>query len=176
MAYSEVEPGSSRPRRWSGLWIGLGAGILLTLGANRLMGGGETAPPAAPVPPPATATQTVTVATVAPATIVDRLAVNGTVQAVDLLSIAPQASGLQIRQLLVREGDRVGAGQVLAILDDTTIQADIRQAQAQLSVAQAQVTQRRAALAQAQANLSEAQQNLERTRSLANVGAVSQQE
>jgi HlyD family secretion protein len=98
------------------------------------------------------------------------------VQAVDLLSISPQASGLQIQQVLVREGDAVAVGQVLAVLDDATLQADLRQAQAQLSVSQAQVTQRQASLAQAQANLAEAQQNLERLRALAAQGAISQQE
>jgi HlyD family secretion protein len=43
-------------------------------------------------------------------------------------------------------------------------------------VAQAQVTQRRAAQAQAAATLAEAQQNLSRLQSLADQGAISQQE
>ncbi|MBE9136398.1 efflux RND transporter periplasmic adaptor subunit [Nodosilinea sp. LEGE 07088] len=155
--------------------LGLGAGVLLTLAGTRILGGREAAPPDAATPPP-TATQTVTAAAVSPTSVADTLAVNGTVQAVDLLTIAPQASGLQIRQILVREGDAVAVGQAIATLDDATLQADLRQAQAQLSVAQAQVTQRQAAQAQAQATLGEAQQNLERTRALAERGAISQQE
>ncbi len=174
--YSEVIPDRKPPRRWAGLGVGLGAGVLLTLAGTQLLGGREAAPPDAAEPPSAVATQTVTVARATPATVADTLAISGTVQAIDLLSIAPQASGLQIRQILVREGDTVSAGQAIATLDDATLQADQRQAQAQLSVSQAQVTQQRASLAQSQAALAEAQQNLERLRALADQGAISQQE
>jgi HlyD family secretion protein len=157
--------------------IGLGAGVLLTLVGTRLMGGGN-APPAEVTPPAATSTATQTVTTVIAqvGSIQDTLTVNGTVQAVDLLEVTPQVGGLQIRQMLVRDGDSVTAGQPLAVLDTTTLQADIRQEQAQLSVTQAQVTQRQAALAQAQATLAEARQNLSRLQSLAERGAISQQE
>lgn len=172
--YSETASGRTRPG-WSGILLGLGAGVLLTLVGTRLLGEREAAPPEVRESAP-TATQTVTVATTTSAAVADTLAINGTVEAIDLLSIAPQASGLQIRQILVREGDRVGAGQAIATLDDATLQADLRQAQAQLSVSQAQVTQREAARAQSQAALAEAQRNLERIRTLADRGAISQQE
>ena len=176
VAYSDIVP-ASKSRPWGAVFLGLGAGVLLTLLGTRSLGGQEAAPSAEePTPAPAQASQTVTVAPVIPAAVADTLAVNGTVQAVDLLSISPQASGLQIQQLLVREGDTVVAGQVLATLDDATLQADLRQAQAQLSVSQAQVTQRQASLAQDQATLAEAQQNLERLRTLAAQGAISEQE
>ncbi len=173
--YSDGIQNREPPRRWVALGVGLGAGVLLTLAGTQLLGGRE-APPETTEPPPAVATQTVTVASVTPTTVADTLAISGTVQAIDLLSIAPQASGLQIRQILVREGDAVSAGQAIATLDDATLQADLRQAQAQLSVSQAQVTQQRASLAQSQAALAEAQQNLERLRALADQGAISQQE
>ncbi|WOD41498.1 efflux RND transporter periplasmic adaptor subunit [Nodosilinea sp. E11] len=174
--YSEATAGREPRRRWSGVLLGLGAGVLLTLVGTQLLGGRETAPSDTTEAPPAVATQTVTVAAVTPATVADTLAINGSVQATDLLTIAPQASGLQIRQILVREGDAVSAGQAIATLDDATLQADLRQAQAQLSVSQAQVTQRRAALAQAQASLTEAQATLARNQTLADRGAISQQE
>ncbi len=176
VTYSEAPPQGKTGWRWSGLLVGLGAGVLLTLAGTRFLGAGEETASDTPAPAPPTATQTVTVAPALSTTVADTLAVNGTVQATDLLSIAPQVSGLQIRELLVREGDAVSAGQALAILDDATLQADLRQAQAQLSVAQAQVTQRQAAQAQTQANLAEAQQNLQRTQALADRGAISQQE
>ncbi len=176
VAYSDAAPGEKPRRSWLGVMVGLGTGVLLTLAATQLLGGREATAPEAVEAPPAAATQTVTATAVVPAAVADTLAVNGTVQAIDLLSIAPQASGLQIRQILVREGDAVGAGQAIATLDDATLQADLRQAQAQLGVAQAQVTQRRAALGQAQATLAEAQQNLSRNQSLADRGALSQQE
>ncbi|MEA5447153.1 efflux RND transporter periplasmic adaptor subunit [Leptolyngbya sp. CCNP1308] len=174
--YSEASAGREPRRRWSGVLLGMGAGVLLTLVGTQLLGGRENTPSDQTEAPPAVATQTVTVAVVTPDTVADTLAINGSVQATDLLTIAPQASGLQIRQILVREGDAVSAGQAIATLDDATLQADLRQAQAQLSVSQAQVTQRQAALAQAQATLAEAQQNLARLQSLADQGAISQQE
>ncbi len=176
MAYSDGAV-SSKAWPWKPVLVGLGVGVVLTLVGTRLVGGDAVAPSVEEeAPPPAQASQTVTLAPVLLAAVADTLAVTGTVQAVDLLSISPQASGLQIQQVLVREGDAVAAGQVLAVLDDATLQADVRQAQAQLSVSQAQVTQRQASLAQAQANLEEAQQNLERLRALAAQGAISQQE
>ncbi|PSR19287.1 efflux RND transporter periplasmic adaptor subunit [filamentous cyanobacterium CCP3] len=176
--YSETASGHTPPQRsarWSGILLGLGAGGLLTLAGTRLLGGREAAPPE-PAETAPVATQTVTVDPATPAAVADTLAVNGTVEAIDLLSIAPQASGLQIRQILVREGDAVSAGQAIATLDDATLQADLRQAQAQLTVSQAQVSQQQARLAQAQASLAEAQANLDRIQSLADRGAVSQQE
>ncbi|NJL45863.1 MAG: biotin/lipoyl-binding protein [Leptolyngbyaceae cyanobacterium SM2_3_12] len=173
---SSSQAGRGRWLPGRGLLVGLGAGVLLTLVGTRLVGGPAANPEEDAPPQAAVSSQTVSVAPVVPTTVADTLAVNGTVQAIDLLSISPQVSGLQIRQMLVREGDAVSAGQVLASLDDATLQADIRQAQAQLTVAQAEVTQRQAAQAQAQANLVEAQQNLERSNSLADRGAISQQE
>lgn len=175
LAYAPAEPVRKRPGR--GLLIGLGAGILLTLVGTRLVGGGN-APPTEEAPPVATraTTQTVTTAKAQVGSVQNTLTVNGTVQAVDLLEVTPQVGGLQIRQMLVREGDSITAGQPLAVLDTATLQADIRQEQAQLAVARAEVTQRRAAQAQAQATLVEAQQNLSRLQSLADRGAISQQE
>jgi len=174
LLYTHAEP--ARPLPVRGVLLGLGAGILLTLVGTRLVGGGAS-PPAEVEPVVATATaQTVTTALAQVGSVQDTLTVNGTVQAVDLLDITPQVGGLQIRQMLVREGDSVTVGQPLASLDNATLQADIRQEQAQLSVAQAEVTQRRAAQAQAAASLTEARQNLDRLNSLADRGAISQQE
>ncbi|XGB43005.1 MAG: biotin/lipoyl-binding protein [Nodosilinea sp. LVE1205-7] len=174
LAYDWQRP--SKP--WLAVGLGLGAGVLLTLLGTHIMAPKPSTRASAPAPAPTSpaASQTVTATGVQWQTVADSLAVNGTVKAMDLLSIAPQVSGLQIRQVLVREGDAVVSGQVLARLDDTTLQADRRQAQAQLSVAQAQVAQRQAALAQARANLAEVQQNLDRSQALASRGAISQQE
>ena len=165
LAYDWQRP--SKP--WLAVGLGLGAGVLLTLLGTHIMAPKPSTRASAPAPAPTSpaASQTVTATGVQWQTVADSLAVNGTVKAMDLLSIAPQVSGLQIRQVLVREGDAVVSGQVLARLDDTTLQADRRQAQAQLSVAQAQVAQRQAALAQARANLAEVQQNLDRSQALA---------
>ncbi|MGP1375058.1 MAG: efflux RND transporter periplasmic adaptor subunit [Almyronema sp.] len=158
-----------------GLMLGLGLGLAIALLGNRLFLNRQ--PPAtesaalAPV-----ASQSVAIETAQMTTVNRTLKTTGTVEATDLLQVAPQVSGLQIQQVLVREGDRVTAGQPLAILDDATLQAQIQQAEAQIAAAEAQVTQQQATLAQAQASQAEAQQNLQRYRSLAERGAISQEE
>jgi RND family efflux transporter MFP subunit len=105
-----------------------------------------------------------------------RLEATGTVMAYDLLPILPKASGLQIEEVLVDEGDWVTTGQVLAVLDRAVLTAQLQQIQAQLTAAQAVVQQRQAALAQAQATLAEAETNLTRFQNLAAEGAISQQD
>lgn len=158
-----------------GILLGIGIGAAIALIGVQL-----TKPPANPTPTATSAetiaSQTVTVSRAQATPVEQTLQATGTVQAFDLLPIAPQVSGLQIRQVLVEEGNRIQAGQVLAVLDDTVLQAQIQQAQAQVESAQAAVQQRRAALSQAVANRDEAQRNFERYRSLAEAGAISQQE
>ena len=83
----------------------------------------------------------------------------GTVQAVKQATVAVPTSG-RVTQLLVKAGDRVKAGQLLAAADD-------RDAAAAQSRSEAQ-------LAQADAELSQARSSLERTRSLRQQGFVSQ--
>jgi len=120
--------------------------------------------------------QTVTVVPVQTGQVSERLTVSGTIQPADLLAVTPQISGLQIREVLVREGDRVAAGQPLIILDDTELRTQIQQAQAQIEVAEAQLQQQQATLSQTQARLTEAESNRQRYQSLADQGAVSREE
>ncbi|NJO09266.1 MAG: biotin/lipoyl-binding protein [Leptolyngbyaceae cyanobacterium SL_1_1] len=163
---------------------GVDAGVLIVglgmfglgdrfLGSRLLPGDRNRAQESAPAD---VAAQSVAAETAQSATISRTLKTTGTVEAYDLLQVAPQVSSLQIQQVLVREGDRVTAGQTLAVLDDATLQAQLRQAQAEIAAAQAQVTQQRAALAQAQAEQAEARQNLQRYQNLADRGAISQEE
>lgn len=82
----------------------------------------------------------------------------GTLEAVKQSTLSAQASG-RIVQLSVKAGDRVRAGQVLAVVDDRMTTAGVSQAQAQV--------------AQADANLTNARAHLERTRELHAKGFVS---
>ncbi|MGB5971876.1 MAG: efflux RND transporter periplasmic adaptor subunit, partial [Nodosilinea sp.] len=59
--YSDAAPGR-QPRQWSGVLLGLGAGILLTLVGTRFLAGREATPPETAESAPV-ATQTVTVTT-----------------------------------------------------------------------------------------------------------------
>ena len=73
----------------------------------------------------------------------------GTVAPVTHTTLAFKMAG-RIVEILVHEGDAVKAGAVLARLDDTTIEAQIAQAEAALAVAQSQRTQLRAGATQAE--------------------------
>lgn len=86
------------------------------------------------------------------------LTLDGTLQAVKQSTLSAQASG-RILELHVKAGDRVRAGQVLAVIDDRLTQAGVAQARA--GVAQAE-----AAIAQAEVELRDAQAHLQRTREL----------
>jgi RND family efflux transporter MFP subunit len=148
---------------------------------------------------PLATAMTVTIAKAETTPIASTLIVKGSVAARELIPVLPQANGLMIKKILpnVEEGAFVKQGQLLAVLDDSLLQAQISQAKAdsssqeadvaskqaqlasrQASVAssQAVVEQRRADLAQVQAKLEEAQKNFQRYEKLAANGAISQQE
>jgi HlyD family secretion protein len=160
------------------LLVGMGLGIAIALIGSRFFASDSNPVEEAPVAGAASqvSAQTVSVAPVQVGQVAERLTVTGTVEPADLLAVTPQISGLQIRQVLVDEGDRVAAGQPLVILDDTELRTEIQRAQAQLEVAQAQLQQQQANLAQAKAQLVEAETNRQRYQSLADQGAVSGEE
>ncbi len=84
---------------------------------------------------------------------------DGSLQAVRQSVLSAQASG-RIATLSVKAGDRVQAGQVLAVIDDRATQAGVAQAQA--------------GVAQAQANLANAKAAYERTKELRAQGFIAQ--
>ncbi len=170
-----------RQRRQSGwllpMLLGTGIGIGLAGLGMTVMNRPNAVKPAATAPN-AIAPPTLSV-TIAPAQITPvarTLNVTGTVNARDLIPVLPQATGLQIKQILVDEGDSVKRGQTLAVLDNSVLQTQIAQAKAEVESNRAIVRQRTAALAQARATLSEASSNYERYRRLADQGAISRQE
>jgi len=83
---------------------------------------------------------------------------DGVIQPVKQSTVSAQASG-RIATLVVKAGDKVRAGQVLATIDDRETQTGVQRSQAQV--------------AQAQADLRNAQANFERTRDLQSKGFVS---
>ena len=74
---------------------------------------------------------------------------DGVLQAVKQSTLSAQASG-RITQWLVKAGDRVNAGQLLAVIDDRVSQAGVNQAQAQMAQADAQLANTRAQFARTQ--------------------------
>lgn len=87
------------------------------------------------------------------------LTLDGVLEAVQQSTLSAQASG-RIAQLSVKAGDRVRAGQVLAVIDDRETGAGVQRAQA--------------AVAQAEAEARNALAHLQRTRELRAQGFVSQ--
>ncbi|WP_083468739.1 efflux RND transporter periplasmic adaptor subunit [Nostoc piscinale] len=130
-----------------------------------------------------------------------RTSLNGALEAVETVTITSRVMG-QIKTLPVQQGDRVKAGQIIAIIDvrdieaqrnhtsavisqvqasvtvatvaETQALANKTQAQAQLNHAEAHYQEAETKLQEAQAQLGEARLNQERMAMLQKAGAVSQ--
>lgn len=159
---------------WQGVGIGLGLGIALTAGAGVVLPKLRSTNKAAPTQP--APSQTVTVATAQTSRITRTLTATGSVAARDLIPVLPQSNGLQLKQILVGEGQEVKAGQVMAVLDDSVVRTQIDGARADVVSKQAIVQQRQATLQQTRATSSDADRTFERYQTLANNGAISRQE
>ncbi|MBE9008744.1 efflux RND transporter periplasmic adaptor subunit [Pseudanabaenaceae cyanobacterium LEGE 13415] len=94
------------------------------------------------------------------------ISANGTVQPAQSVNVSPKSSGV-LKQLLVKEGDRVQTGQILAYMDDSNLQGQLLQAQAQVANTEANLKKlesgnRPQEVAQAEAQLAAAQANLDK--------------
>lgn len=109
---------------------------------------------------------------------------NGTIKPERLINVSPKTSG-RLKSLLVKEGDRVKQGQILAYMDDSNLRGQLTQAQGQLAAAQANlqkliagnrsedIAQAQAELGNVQAALQEAATNLRQNQQLYSSGAIS---
>jgi len=91
---------------------------------------------------------------------------NGTVKPERSINVSPKNSGI-LKSLLVKEGDTVKQGQILAYMDDSNLQGQLKQAQGQLAQQEANLQKslngnRPQDIAQAQAQLDEAQATLQK--------------
>ncbi|HWR44545.1 HlyD family secretion protein [Sporomusa sp.] len=105
----------------------------------------------------------------------------------NIVNVSTKVPG-QVEEILVKEGDHVEAGQIIANIDSVSLQIQVEQAQANLASAQAkfaslqagnrpqQVAQSQASVEQAVANLDNARKNYERAASLYEDGAMSAQQ
>lgn len=118
--------------------------------------------------------QTVTASQTTPSVQYQRLTASGFVVAQRRAAVASKATG-RLMELTVREGSRVQAGQLLARLDASDVQASLQVAQAALGQAQALAAQGQALVRQAQVELGNAEAEFERTRQLREHGFVSPQ-
>jgi len=120
------------------------------------------------IPPPA-----VTVARASERAMVATALVTGTLVPREEILVAPEVEGLRITDIKVDVGDRVSAGQVLAILDNTQLEAQLAQNTAAIARAQAAISQAKSQITQAEAAANEAAAQLERARPLQKSGFLS---
>jgi RND family efflux transporter MFP subunit len=128
----------------------------------------EPAPPAGATPAgakgaaPARPALTVSVARPETSELNVTLAANGNVAAWQEAIVGSESNGLRLAEVRVNVGDVVKKGQVLAVFSPETVNADVAQA--------------RASLAEAKATAADAAGNAARARTLAQTGALSQQQ
>jgi HlyD family secretion protein len=150
-----------------GVFIGIGVGILLAVGGMQFLGSRQPTAPAkkAPAATSLAPAQSVTVAAVEPSRVNRTLEATGSVAAFEMIPVSAQATGLQIKEILVDRNDVVKAGQVMARLDDSVLQAQLAQAKASVAQAEARLLElrtgtRKEEIAQAQARLDQAKARL----------------
>ncbi|MBE9167863.1 efflux RND transporter periplasmic adaptor subunit [Pleurocapsales cyanobacterium LEGE 06147] len=93
------------------------------------------------------------------------LSANGTVKAERTINLSPKGAGY-LKQLLVKEGDRVRQGQIVAYMDDSNYQGQLIESRAQLAQQQANLKKllngnRSQEIAQSAAQLAETQAKLQ---------------
>lgn len=116
----------------------------------------------------------VTVAVVERAEMMDQVPISGTVVARDEVLIYPQVSGFTIDAMYVDIGDLVVKGDVLAELNQSTLQAHLAQADAEYARATAGISQAESQIRSAEASLTQAQSVLDRAERLLTSGAGTQ--
>ncbi|MBV7255830.1 efflux RND transporter periplasmic adaptor subunit [Pacificimonas sp. WHA3] len=141
---------------WSGL---IGVGVLLVLFA--LFGGGPAQSPA------------VETALIDRGDVVRTVAASGTVRARRTVEVGAEVSG-QVADVFVDFNDDVRAGQILARIDPTRLQAQLGQGQAQIALAQSQRDQALASRRRARAQLILQTSEYDRRKALEGRGFVSQ--
>lgn len=92
----------------------------------------------------------------------NKLTADGTISAKDIANVSPKVNGVAIEQVLVEEGTRVKAGQVLAVFDTDAMEQQIVQAEADV--------------AEAEATLANASADAARVLPLLDIDAISKQE
>jgi HlyD family secretion protein len=92
----------------------------------------------------------------------------------DEIDISTKFAG-RVIEILVDEGDRVKAGQVVARMDTSDLEASLRKAEAQVLEAQRVLDEAHANVAQRQSQLTLAQQELDRTQTLVQRGYATEE-
>jgi HlyD family secretion protein len=150
-------------KHWRNFRIGKWARIALLCGV--LVGGGAIAFRQFVVLPRLREIQQLPTETAQRISLPVTVSANGTVEAERSINVSPKSSGV-LKRLIVKEGDRVQQGQILAYMDDSNLRGQFIQAQGQLQEAEvnlqrAQNGSRIQDIAKAEAELEEADANLQ---------------
>jgi HlyD family secretion protein len=116
-------------------------------------------------PPPA-----VSVVKATGADFTERVTVSGSLVPRDEILVAPEVEGFRVLELKVDEGDRVKKGDVLAILVQESLDAQLAQKEAMIARWDAAMSQSESQIIDMTAKLSEANANYERAKPLKNSG------
>lgn len=100
--------------------------------------------------------------------------VTGTIVAREEIMVAPEIEGLRILEVLADEGQPVRKGDVLARIEQETIDAQIAQNAAQLARTEAAIQQSRSSIVEAEARLKEAKASFDRAKPLKQSGYLSE--
>ncbi|MCC5975606.1 MAG: efflux RND transporter periplasmic adaptor subunit, partial [Rubellimicrobium sp.] len=150
-------------------------GIILALFAAAGSAQAQTAEAAtAAATRPPVAFPAITVSRVAPAVLRDRVMASGLVQPIEEVQVQPLVDGQAVEELLADIGDRVEAGQVLALLSGSTLDLRMSELRAQGASVEAAIAQAQAQLIEAQASADEAQRVATRSLALRDQGTISQ--
>ncbi|MBB3107607.1 RND family efflux transporter MFP subunit [Psychrobacter luti] len=175
--YRQADARAPKPSSKFPLWLLPVLAIMLVIGVliGKYWGGDKTVsnePPTANTVQNDSANPNVTssaqavlsVETVSPSqdSIGNTLSADGTINAKDVANVSAKVNGVAIERVLVQEGDRVKAGQVLAIFDTDAMEQQVLQAEADV--------------AEAEATLANATADAARVLPLIEIDAISRQE
>jgi HlyD family secretion protein len=104
--------------------------------------------------------------------VVQVVSAGGKLRAPNMVNVGTEASG-QINRVLVDFNSPVKAGQLLAVIDGTRFEAQVRRNRAEIAQARAQLALAHAALSRADADVSARQRNFDRRQTLTSNGFLS---
>jgi HlyD family secretion protein len=120
-----------------------------------------------------TAPPAVTVVKVADADFTETVAVSGSLVPREEILVAPEVEGFRVLDLKVDVGDRVKKGDILAVLVQESLDAQLAQNDASLARADAAISKAKSAIAEAEAHVAEADASFDRAKPLKNSGYLS---
>ncbi len=123
---------------------------------------------------PVVALPAITVSTVSPSMVRDRIVATGLISAVEQAQVQPLIEGQAIEELLADVGDVITQGQVLARLSGSTIELQRSELMASRAQVEAALAQAQASLIESQTTAAEANRVAERTKNLLAGGNIPQ--